>query len=62
MSDLIALAERVEALTGPCRETADDVMLAYGWTRHSVAGCYGWRTPEGRQCSAIEAGQHERNG
>jgi len=30
--ELIALAERVEALTGPDREVAHDVLRACGWT------------------------------
>lgn len=28
---LLSIADRVEQLTGPCRETADEVLLACGW-------------------------------
>ena len=35
MGDLLKLADRVEGLTGPDREVADDIARALGWTQHS---------------------------
>ncbi len=37
---LVALAERVEALTGPCRETDAEIARAIGWYQKEVV-CHG---------------------
>ncbi len=41
-AELIALAERVEALTGPCRETDEAIRYAIGWR----AAHGRWYSPE----------------
>ena len=41
MSDLLALADRVEALTGPCRETDAQIALAFNlYDRPEDLGCF----------------------
>lgn len=50
---LTALAERVEAASGPSRELGHEILLACGWRRTSVGHFYGplyqWSSPDGRR-------------
>lgn len=50
-SELIALAERVEAATEPDRELRDDIMLALGWTYRIPGGLkfHYWFDPSGKR-------------
>lgn len=49
---IMALADRVEALNGPNRDIGREVLLACGWTKsivgHFFGPMYRWRSPDGK--------------
>ena len=51
MTDLNALAAKVEGLSGPCRGTDAEIAIALGWSRQSPPSLkfYYWFNPKGER-------------